>query len=318
MGALEHKIAYSIALLRRAETLALRMSPDGYHLAFSGGKDSVALYHLAKMAGVKFKAHMQITTIDPPELMRFVRSQYPDVVLHRPEINIYKLIEKKKMLPIRTKRYCCAYLKEQAGGGTVTLLGIRAAESPRRAARNEVQIGNHRFSGSFDQFNRNKERDFACVGGKDKIMLSPIYRWQDSDVWNFIRGNNLPYCRLYDEGYQRIGCIFCPMSSVKNKARDRRRYPGVERAIKRSIQYLIDTNGYMERFHATTDEIFDWWVSNLPADQYFSTLRLQQKNRFRHFVRFYDIIIKRIHINSLKPKKRALKKGQSVCSPIHK
>ena len=106
MGALEHKIAYSIALLRRAETLALRMSPDGYHLAFSGGKDSVALYHLAKMAGVKFKAHMQITTIDPPELMRFVRSQYPDVVLHRPEINIYKLIEKKKMLPISTKRYC--------------------------------------------------------------------------------------------------------------------------------------------------------------------------------------------------------------------
>lgn len=184
------------------------------------------------------------------------------------------------MLPIRTKRYCCAYLKEQAGGGTVTLLGIRAAESPRRAARNEVQIGNHRFSGSFDQFNRNKERDFACVGGKDKIMLSPIYRWQDSDVWNFIRGNNLPYCRLYDEGYQRIGCIFCPMSSVKNKARDRRRYPGVERAIKRSIQYLIDTNGYMERFHATADEIFDWWVSNLPADQYFSTLRLQQKIDF--------------------------------------
>ena len=120
-------------------------------VTFSGGKDSVALYHLAKMAGVKFKAHMQITTIDPPELMRFVRSQYPDVVLHRPEINIYKLIEKKKMLPIRTKRYCCAYLKEQAGGGTVTLLGIRAAESPRRAARNEVQIGNHRFSGSFDQ-----------------------------------------------------------------------------------------------------------------------------------------------------------------------
>lgn len=318
MGALEHKIAYSIALLRRAETLALRMSPDGYHLAFSGGKDSVALYHLAKMAGVKFKAHMQITTIDPPELMRFVRSQYPDVVLHRPEINIYKLIEKKKMLPIRTKRYCCAYLKEQAGGGTVTLLGIRAAESPRRAARNEVQIGNHRFSGSFDQFNRNKERDFACVGGKDKIMLSPIYRWQDSDVWNFIRGNNLPYCRLYDEGYQRIGCIFCPMSSVKNKARDRRRYPGVERAIKRSIQYLIDTNGYMERFHATTDEIFDWWVTESSGRPIFLHAEVATKNRFRHFVRFYDIIIKRIHINSLKPKKRALKKGQSVCSPIHK
>ena len=191
------------------------MSPDGYHLAFSGGKDSVALYHLAKMAGVKFKAHMQITTIDPPELMRFVRSQYPDVVLHRPEINIYKLIEKKKMLPIRTKRYCCAYLKEQAGGGTVTLLGIRAAESPRRAARNEVQIGNHRFSGSFDQFNRNKERDFACVGGKDKIMLSPIYRWQDSDVWNFIRGNNLPRMKFHTSEYTTRDTNVSAVSSVR-------------------------------------------------------------------------------------------------------
>ena len=82
MSALEHKIAYSIALLRRGEALALRMSPDGYHLAFSGGKDSMVLYHLAKMAGVKFKAHMQVTTIDPPELMQFVRANYPDVVLH--------------------------------------------------------------------------------------------------------------------------------------------------------------------------------------------------------------------------------------------
>ena len=40
----------------------------------------MVLYHLAKMAGVKFKAHMQVTTIDPPELMQFVRANYPDVV----------------------------------------------------------------------------------------------------------------------------------------------------------------------------------------------------------------------------------------------
>ena len=88
MSALEHKIAYSIALLRRGEALSLRMSPAGYHLAFSGGKDSMVLYHLAKMAGVKFKAHMQVTTIDPPELMQFVRANYPDVVLHLSLIHI--------------------------------------------------------------------------------------------------------------------------------------------------------------------------------------------------------------------------------------
>lgn len=280
MSALEHKIAYSIALLRRGEALALRMSSDGYHLAFSGGKDSMVLYHLAKMAGVKFKAHMQVTTIDPPELMQFVRANYPDVVLHRPAINFYDLIVKKRMLPMRNARYCCAYLKEQAGGGTVTLLGIRAAESSRRATRNELEINNRRFSGSLDQFNRRADRSFACVNGKDKIMLSPIFRWSDADVWNFIRGQELPYCRLYDEGYTRIGCIFCPMASRKSKIIDRRHYPGFERAIKRSIQKLIDTRGYMQNYNASADEVFDWWVSNTSAKEFFGMLRHQRTIEF--------------------------------------
>ena len=52
---------------------------EGYYLAFSGGKDSQCIYHLDKMAGVKFDAHYSVTTVDPPELMRFIREQYPDV-----------------------------------------------------------------------------------------------------------------------------------------------------------------------------------------------------------------------------------------------
>jgi hypothetical protein len=51
--------------------------------------------------------------------MHYVRSHYPDVELHRPEINFYNLIKKKKMLPLRQARYCCQYLKEPyvvAGG----------------------------------------------------------------------------------------------------------------------------------------------------------------------------------------------------------
>lgn len=41
---LRKKIDYSIALLRKAEALALRFDPDdGFYLAFSGGKDSQAL-----------------------------------------------------------------------------------------------------------------------------------------------------------------------------------------------------------------------------------------------------------------------------------
>ncbi|WP_300725876.1 hypothetical protein [uncultured Rikenella sp.] len=79
--------------------------------------------------------------IDPPELMAFVRNNYPEVTLHRPAMNFYKLLEKKGKLPTRKVRWCCKELKEHAGVGTVTLVGIRAAESVRRAKRAEVAFG---------------------------------------------------------------------------------------------------------------------------------------------------------------------------------
>ena len=52
---------------------------DGYWLAFSGGKDSVVIKRLAQMAGVKFEAHYSVTSVDPPELVRFIKDVHPDV-----------------------------------------------------------------------------------------------------------------------------------------------------------------------------------------------------------------------------------------------
>jgi phosphoadenosine phosphosulfate reductase len=277
---LKHKVEYAINILKKTEKLALEMHPKGFHLAFSGGKDSLVLYHIAKMAGVKFHTHMQITTLDPPELLKFIRKSYKDVEFHRPEINFYELIKKKKMLPLRQARYCCTYLKEQAGAGTVTLTGIRASESVNRAKRNEVEISGRKYSNSLDQFNVDKERVINCVSGKDKILVAPIFQFTDNDVWGFIRGLNIEYCKLYDEGYRRIGCIFCPMASKKTKYRDRKRYPKVEAKIKESIQYLIDNIDYGGKYNANADEIFDWWCSDQPMAKYFAMLRYQTKLKF--------------------------------------
>ena len=41
---------------------------EAYYGAFSGGKDSQTIYHLAQMAGVKFDAQYSLTTVDPPRL----------------------------------------------------------------------------------------------------------------------------------------------------------------------------------------------------------------------------------------------------------
>lgn len=49
---LTEKIEYSINLLKKSEKTTLEMDPEnGFYLAFSGGKDSQVLYHLAVMGG---------------------------------------------------------------------------------------------------------------------------------------------------------------------------------------------------------------------------------------------------------------------------
>ena len=66
---LRDKMIYSVNLLQKAENLALAYGGggnSGYYLAFSAGKDSQALYHIAELAGVKFDAHMNLTSVDPP------------------------------------------------------------------------------------------------------------------------------------------------------------------------------------------------------------------------------------------------------------
>lgn len=265
---LDNKIKYSINLLQKAEKMALSMNENGFHLAFSGGKDSIVLYRIAELAKVKFFAEMSVTTIDPPELMRYIRKNYPQVKLNRPDINFYELIKKKKMLPTRMKRYCCAYLKEQAGIGTTTLVGVRAAESVRRGKRKEIEIQGHKDNTELlDQFNRNEELSHTCVKGKDKIIIMPIFHWTDKDIWNFIREQEMDYCQLYDEGSKRIGCIFCPMANKKSIAKDRKKYPRIEKEIKKSIQYILDnkedflTQVTINGRRMNADEVFEWWIS---------------------------------------------------------
>lgn len=112
--------------------------PEGYYLAFSGGKDSQCIYHLAKMAEVKFDAHYCVTSVDPPELIRFIRKNYPDVKFERQHnedgqpVTMWNLIPEHKMPPTRIVRYCCEKLKETNGEGRFTVTGVRQAESSNR------------------------------------------------------------------------------------------------------------------------------------------------------------------------------------------
>ena len=104
---------------------------DGYYLAYSGGKDSDCIKILAQLAGVKFEAVHNLTTVDAPETVEYIKAQ-SDVRIDYPHTSMWELIVKKKFPPTRLIRYCCQELKEKGGQGKVTITGVRWAESSQR------------------------------------------------------------------------------------------------------------------------------------------------------------------------------------------
>lgn len=279
---LRKKIIYSIDLIRKSEKMALRLDPEnGFYNTFSGGKDSQCLYHLVKLAGVKAKTHMNLTSVDPPEVIRFVKTQYPDVELIKPRMSIYEMAKRKHIMPTRRFRWCCAEFKEMSGAGKVALIGIRKQESARRAKREEIStdINGNRTEESFDQWSEHEEKMVTCVSGKDKILVSPIIYWTELDVWEFLNSNGIPHCELYDQGYHRIGCICCPMSVPRQKRKEVERWPHVKRNWLKTIQWLID-NGYIDHNFQDAETCFRWWISGKSFDKFYADEVLQQKINF--------------------------------------
>ena len=220
------------------ERLGMFEPPEGYWLAFSGGKDSQTIYHLAQEAGVKFEAHFSVTTVDPPELLAFIKTHYPDVIWDRPEKSMFRLIVTYG-LPTRLHRFCCKTLKECGGDGHLVLTGIRWAESARRAKRPMTE---------------------NCYRGKYKTYLHPIIDWSDADVWSYL--GTRPHCELYDQGYKRIGCVMCPMKN-KERLKDAERWPRIARMYRMAAERYWERKDWTGKVRPwqSAQEMYDWWLS---------------------------------------------------------
>lgn len=217
--------------------------PEGYYGAFSGGKDSVLMKEMVKLAGVKADWHYMAGGTDPPELIRFIKDQHPDVIIERPEGgSIWRGIAKKGM-PRRNARWCCEWIKEGGGVGRLVITGIRWAESSRRRQRKMVEI---------------------CTT-KSKRFLHPIIDWTNADVWGFIKERQIPYCSLYDEGFKRLGCVLCPMGSPGEARLEMERWPKISEAWRRAAYRYFEANSLkhpedMARW-ASAEAFWNWWLS---------------------------------------------------------
>jgi len=263
-GSTHQQILYdnSIELLKLAERSA---ADRGYYLCTSFGKDSIVIQRLCDEAGVKYEAHNSHTYIDPPELVQFGRNYYPDVIRDKPRMDIWALILKKGILPMRNIRYCCKVLKEDGGIGRTCVMGIRAEESNRRAKswapwttrghdKSELRM--------FDNDDIAKELH-ACVP-RAKLTVNPIYYWDSAALWAFIHDRKMPYCSLYDEGFDRLGCIGCPMAREKARRAEFKRWPTYYKAFLTVSQKLLDSGRFPNMNSA--DALMEWWLSDNTQD----------------------------------------------------
>lgn len=248
MDSLNEKINKSIRLLQTFERCALGMWDDGYWLAYSGGKDSDVILQLAKLAGVKYQAVYNVTTLDPPELLKYIRSEHPEVVFNRPDKGLlYVMVHSPVGPPTRIARWCCKKYKERGGSDKFKILGVRAAESPRRK----------------------KLWKTVAVNKNGGRILCPIVDWSDEDVWNFHARFNLSHCSLYDEGFYRLGCIGCPLGRSKQQRKQFERWPKYERAWKQTFREMWDRwHGVPTRFgkkrwfedFGSWENLWEWWI----------------------------------------------------------
>ena len=251
---------------------------EGYYMAFSGGKDSVVLKALADEAGVKYDAHYNATTVDPPELVRFIRERHPDVEIVKPDIPMRKLIPQKKMPPTRLVRYCCDHYKERHGAGRVTLTGVRWAESRNRKANQgtvtiigasakdlaEGTAYHQTVKGGIvmNYDDAETRRSVETCYRTHKTLVNPIIDWLDEDVWEYIKTRNLPYCRLYDEGFTRLGCVGCPLGGDAAMRRELSRWPAIRKVYISAFDDMIQARkaAGMPCAWKNGEEVMRWWT----------------------------------------------------------
>lgn len=239
--------------LRAIKLLREHEPEDGYYVAFSGGKDSCVIKELVRMARVKHECWYNQTTIDPPELVRFIKQHHADVRWNIPKHGNMMARIAYMGMPTRFARWCCKEYKETGGHGRVCVFGVRAAESRGRTLR-------------WRELSESFGRTVVC----------PIVYWSDDHVWEFLSAYSVPYCKLYDEGQSRLGCVGCPLKNRREREADFALYPKFGRNWKEAARKYWESkqgargrNGkphFAARF--TFDEFWEWWMSEKTPDPF--------------------------------------------------
>ena len=173
-------------------------------------------------------------------------------------------------------RYCCEQLKERRTefeGKAILCMGVRKYESTNRAKRrDELEIArvNGRNSVIMPWDNGTERREFEQCYRDNERRVNPIARWTDADIWAYTEDASLEQCSLYAEGFDRLGCIGCPMARKAGREREFARWPKFKTQYLRTFGRMIEARRAagldVQPQTDTAQRWFDWWMEDKNQD----------------------------------------------------
>lgn len=159
-------------------------------VANSLGKDSCAVWHLAKRVSPDIMGFIVTTRFKPEETREFMRQMvgwYPELRVFSNDVEIPERLYETD--PDR----CCEILKVEPTRRAIRemnvacwVTGLRCTEGRTRTDFQEVE-----------------ERD------KGLIKLNPLLIWYEREVWQYLALNRVPVNPWYAKGYRSLGCAPC-------------------------------------------------------------------------------------------------------------
>ena len=82
-------------------------------------------------------------------------------------------------------------------------------------------------------------------------------------MWNFIKLRKLPYCELYDQGYDRLGCVGCPLINKNKINKEFEKYPKHKQNYIKAFERMLEERrkAGLPTEWETGEEVFRWWIS---------------------------------------------------------